>query len=73
MIWTEGLEKLEHIRFLDVMFQSRMASFLFFASSITMHRHYRIDSRFLILWSGNEQRPFKFETTKKVGNSGLVR
>ena len=25
------------------------------------------------IWLGNEQRPFKFETTKKVGASGLVR
>ena len=25
------------------------------------------------IWSGNEQLPFKFETTKKVGSSGLVR
>ena len=24
------------------------------------------------IWSGNEQLPFKFETTKKVGSSGLV-
>ena len=25
------------------------------------------------IWSGNQQRPFKFETTKKVRSSGFVR